>query len=225
MTDANQALPIAGWYPDPEDDKSDRWWNGTMWSDHRRVRTSAAPVAPAAAAAAAAPVGAGIPVPSDTPAADPAAAASVVNPADGSDFARPNPYANPAPAAPVYGGAPVYGQQPGGYAAQSPYQAPQQYAPYAYAPAEPRNGMAIAALITALSAIILPFVINPLVGAVLGFLALNRSKQLAATGQINTGRGMAIAAIITGLVLGIGSLLLYILIGVSISMSNSSTYY
>lgn len=219
MTDANQALPIAGWYPDPEDDKSDRWWNGTMWSDHRRVRTAAAPAAPATAAAA--PVSAGIPGAADAPATP----APVVNPADGSDFARPNPYANPAPtAAPVYGGASAYGQQPGAYPAQSPYQAQQQYAPYAYAPTEPRNGMAIAALITALSGILLNLVINPLVGAVLGFLALKRSTQLAATGQVNTGRGMAIAAIIVGLVLGLGAIILYTIIIIA-SINSSNSYY
>ena len=38
MSDPN-ALPIAGWYPDPENEAGDRWWNGATWSDHRRRAT------------------------------------------------------------------------------------------------------------------------------------------------------------------------------------------
>jgi hypothetical protein len=41
--------PIAGWYPDPENEAGDRWWNGSSWSDHRRARDAGAgwgPVAP-----------------------------------------------------------------------------------------------------------------------------------------------------------------------------------
>ena len=50
MSDPN-ALPIAGWYPDPENDKGDRWWNGATWSDHRRARNAPAGWAPSGAAA------------------------------------------------------------------------------------------------------------------------------------------------------------------------------
>ena len=46
MSDQN-ALPIAGWYPDPENDKGDRWWNGATWSDHRRPRNAGPGWAPA----------------------------------------------------------------------------------------------------------------------------------------------------------------------------------
>ncbi|MGN6501634.1 MAG: DUF2510 domain-containing protein, partial [Pseudolysinimonas sp.] len=47
MSDPN-ALPAAGWYPDPEDAESDRWWNGVSWSDQRRARNAASGWAPVA---------------------------------------------------------------------------------------------------------------------------------------------------------------------------------
>ncbi|HXR44411.1 MAG TPA: DUF2510 domain-containing protein [Pseudolysinimonas sp.] len=42
MSDPN-ALPIAGWYPDPENAAGERWWNGSGWSDHRRPATAPVP--------------------------------------------------------------------------------------------------------------------------------------------------------------------------------------
>lgn len=30
--------PRAGWYPDPTGDHRLRWWDGTDWTDHRRIR-------------------------------------------------------------------------------------------------------------------------------------------------------------------------------------------
>lgn len=241
MTDPTQSLPIAGWYPDPENERGDRWWNGSMWSDHRRARDAApvvapvapaapasqvgfaapgpAPVSPAAASAAAA---AGIVAPGATPAAS-AEGGAVTAPTDGSDYARPNPYAgaNPyaatAPAATPYA-APAaypqaYPQAYPGYAAQ----------PYAYAPAEPRNGLAIASLITSLSSVLFNLVLNPVAGIVLGFLALRKAREMESRGVVNSGRGMAVGGIITGFVFGIGGLLLYIIIFASIA--SQPTYY
>ena len=37
-------MTAAGWYPDPEDAASLRWWDGTAWTDHRHP-ASAAPAA------------------------------------------------------------------------------------------------------------------------------------------------------------------------------------
>jgi len=41
MTDA----PIAGWYPDPQDSASWRWWSGTGWTSDVTSRAAAAPEA------------------------------------------------------------------------------------------------------------------------------------------------------------------------------------
>jgi hypothetical protein len=54
MSDPNAALPVAGWYPDPEHETQDRWWDGTSWSDHRRPREASVSVAGSTAVAPAA---------------------------------------------------------------------------------------------------------------------------------------------------------------------------
>lgn len=35
--------PEAGWYADPDDARSDRWWDGARWSDARRPTVSDEP--------------------------------------------------------------------------------------------------------------------------------------------------------------------------------------
>jgi hypothetical protein len=64
-----QTLPIAGWYPDPEVQGHDRWWDGSSWSENRRV-VGGAPAAPPAPAAATGPVpgrrGPGLYIPGET---------------------------------------------------------------------------------------------------------------------------------------------------------------
>lgn len=52
MTDA---LPIAGWYPDPDAPGGDRWWNGTAWSEQRRGHASDSPTTQAMDSATATP--------------------------------------------------------------------------------------------------------------------------------------------------------------------------
>jgi Protein of unknown function (DUF2510) len=39
MPDA-ASTPVAGWYADPENAASDRWWDGSEWSQHRRAHAA-----------------------------------------------------------------------------------------------------------------------------------------------------------------------------------------
>jgi hypothetical protein len=178
MSDPN-AAPIAGWYPDPENEAGDRWWNGATWSDHRRARNAGpgwAPSDSAAAPAAVAPApGAapGIPVP-------PVAA----TPAD-----RPNPYAGtPAPGTPNMG--PMI----------QPYAPP--YA-YNYAPRTPmQNVPAFAGMITSLSALLFNWILFGLpgiVGAGISIVGLVKANRLVASGvTVGNGKGYALVGIISG---------------------------
>ncbi len=52
MTDA---LPIAGWYPDPDAPGGDRWWKGTTWSEQRRGHAGESPATQAMDSATATP--------------------------------------------------------------------------------------------------------------------------------------------------------------------------
>jgi hypothetical protein len=93
MSDPNAALPVAGWYPDPERDTQDRWWDGTAWSDHRRPRE-----APAGTVAA-----------PPAPAYVPAGTANPYGPPSGASGSSVTPYATPYPAQPVYAPYGAYG--------------------------------------------------------------------------------------------------------------------
>jgi hypothetical protein len=187
MSDPN-ALPIAGWYPDPEDDKGDRWWNGATWSDHRRPRNagpgwapSSAKKKPAAKKAAAA-----------EPAAEPAAIP--VPPAPAAAAAIPGIAAPaPAPAASPYTGAP-------GQPAYAPY-AP-AYA-YNYAPPQPmRNPLALGGMITSLVGLLFNWILfgaPGIVGGIISIVGLRKANQLIREGvTVGNGKAMAITGIATG---------------------------
>jgi hypothetical protein len=187
MSDPN-ALPIAGWYPDPEDDKGDRWWNGATWSDHRRPRNagpgwapSSAKKKPAAKKAAAA-----------EPAAEPAAIP--VPPAPAAAAAIPGIAAPaPAPAASPYTGAP-------GQLAYAPY-AP-AYA-YNYAPPQPmRNPLALGGMITSLVGLLFNWILfgaPGIVGGIISIVGLRKANQLIREGvTVGNGKAMAITGIATG---------------------------
>jgi hypothetical protein len=194
MSDPN-ALPVAGWYPDPEDDKGDRWWNGATWSDHRRPRNAGPgwapssakkkPAAKKAAAAVAEPAAApepaaGIPVP---PA--PAAAAAIPG------IAAPAPAA--APAVSPYAGTPA---QPG-YAPYAPAYA------YNYAPPQPmRNPLALGGMITSLVGLLFNWILfgaPGIVGGIISIVGLRKANQLIREGvTVGNGKAMAITGIATG---------------------------
>jgi hypothetical protein len=184
MSDPN-ALPIAGWYPDPENDKGDRWWNGATWSDHRRARNdpsqAKAPAAPAASSTPAVPAAPGVPATPGVPAV-------------------PVPPVAPAPAAAV-----------NPYATADPYAGPPApaYAPYApayapnYAPASPmRNPLALGGMITSLVALLFNFILfgaPGIAGGIVSIFALRRANQLVREGvTLGNGRGMAITGIASG---------------------------
>lgn len=186
MSDPN-ALPIAGWYPDPEDDKGDRWWNGATWSDHRRPRNAGPGWAPStagkkkpAAKKAAAPAAevaepAAIPVP-----AAPAAATAIPG------IAVPAPAINP-------------------YAGATPAQ-PTPYAPayaYNYAPPQPlRNPLALGGMITSLVGLLFNWILfgaPGIVGGIISIVGLRKANQLTREGvTVGNGKAMSITGIATG---------------------------
>jgi len=187
MSDPN-ALPIAGWYPDPENDKGDRWWNGATWSDHRRPR-NAGPgwvssgakksTAKKAAAVVAEPAAAVvIPVP---PAPAPATAIPGIAPAP--QFVNP------------YAGAP--GQPGPAYAPYAPAYAPN------YAPAQPmRNPLALGGMITSLVGLLFNWILfgaPGIVGGIISIVGLRKANQLIREGvTVGNGKVMAVTGIASG---------------------------
>ena len=226
MSDSTSSLPIAGWYPDPENAEGERWWNGASWSDHRRPKT-VTPPAPAPTAAgplASPPPAAGevppIPVPpvvaasvdAATPAVVPPVTAPAVAPAVDpvNPYAVPNPYAAPTPySAPAYGTPQPYAANP--YAATTPYG-------YGAAPST-KNTVALVGMIISLVALLLSFYgVTGIAGGIVSIVGLQKSGQLARAGVTQNGRGQAIAGIIVGFG---GAVLTWIIFGVVIGLASS----
>ncbi|TFD73380.1 DUF2510 domain-containing protein [Cryobacterium sp. Sr8] len=38
--DTPVTIPNPGWYPNPENGRQDRWWNGVSWSEQCKVRVA-----------------------------------------------------------------------------------------------------------------------------------------------------------------------------------------
>jgi Domain of unknown function (DUF4190) len=155
----------------------------------------------------------------------------------------PPPYSPQPPAAPPYGyppaqygGPPGYGGQPGyggppGYGGLPGYGAPPGY-PGHYDPYQPypagvgtTNGLAVGSLITSIAGVVFGIPLTlfcyigvpiPIVGVVLGVVALNQIKR---THQ--QGRGLAIAGIVVGAVMTV--VLLLIAIAVMALLINRSS--
>lgn len=128
----------------------------------------------------------------------------------------PPPYGQPAPggsyppapppSAPY--GQPTYGQSPYG---QAPYGQPGFGQPGGYGePERPKQrGMAITGLVLAL-VVCVPLV--PLVGAVLGLVVLLKGK-----GEVDRGRGLAVAALIVGALVTLAQIGFGVLVAVGVS--------
>jgi hypothetical protein len=194
MSDPN-ALTAAGWYPDPDDAASDRWWNGVSWSDQRRARGGATgwapvagPVTTASATTASAQPAPVPPVPVPPVAPYPAGTT------------RPDPYAgNASPGV----GSPASAGYPGSAAYPGPatYPGPAGYAPTADGVGA-RNPLAVGGMVTSLVALACNFILfgaPGITGAILSIVALRRANRLARSGvTTGTGRGMAITGIVVG---------------------------
>jgi len=181
-TDPNAALPVAGWYPDPEHDGQDRWWDGANWADHRRPREGvvAVPAAPFAA-----------------PAAGPAyVPAGTVNPYG----TAPTPY---GPGAVAYDpGAVAYGSTPPAYPA---------YGAYGYAPSAPQNVPALVGFILALVGFVIgifTYGALALAGGIVSIVGLVKASKMKKAGLPDHRYGMAL----TGVIVGFGSIVLTILL-------------
>ena len=194
------SAPQPGWYADPENPAGERWWNGSGWSDHKRNSTEAAAAAASTAAFA--------PVTPAVPAAD-SAGFTFGSPASVGSDPRPDPYAPPAQgvATPYYS-SPYVG---------APYGAPTYGSGI--------NGFALAGVIVSAAG----WLIIPLLGAIAGIIlsafGLRAARQREAAGNPNSGRGLAMAGLIVGIIVGaISVLVLIIYIVAIISMMSYPSY-
>lgn len=172
--------PQAGWYADPEDPAGERWWNGSGWSDHKRAATVGADAA------------SGDEVP-QIPAAG-AADTGFTFGAPAGSAASPDPYASAAPYAP----AAPYASTP---YAPAPYGAPQR---------SNTNGLAIAGLAVSAAGWIIAGVLAAIAGIILSGFGLARARQMEAAGHPNSGRGIAMAGLVIGIVVLVLGVLLFV---------------
>jgi hypothetical protein len=198
---SDSAPPAAGWYADPENPAGERWWNGSGWSDHKRAATVAETAAPVVA-----------------PVADPSGFAFGTGAASAAD-GRPDPYAVPTQ--------PYYGAPTATPSAGSPY-APSPYSPAPYgAPAYGggTNGLALAGLIVSAAGWLVLGIIASIAGIILSAFGLAQARKREAAGNPNTGRSLAMAGLIVGIVVtGIGIILVVSYVGLMMSLTTSGYY-
>lgn len=152
------------------------------------------------------------------------------NGAGWSDQKRPTTVAAPvAPAsAPATGF--TFGVPAGDEPRPDPY-APTAYSPTSYSPTPygaPRpgttNGLAIAGLVVSAAGWIVLGVLASIAGIILSGFGLARAKQAEAAGLPNSGRGLAMAGLVIGIVVTVIGLLLIALYAVVIATSFSASY-
>jgi hypothetical protein len=168
--------PQPGWYADPENPAGERWWNGSAWSDHKRGATQTGSAAPTTVT----PLAAGT-----TVAATPDAGFTFGSPTPVTSDPRPDPYAPPAQgvATPYYS-SPYVG---------APYGAP------AYGSGV--NGLALAGLLVSAMGWLVLSVLGPIAGIILSAFGLRAARQREAAGNPNSGRGLAMAGLVVGIIL------------------------
>lgn len=114
------------------------------------------------------------------------------------------------------------------YATPEPANGQVTPAPYyaAPAPGAGTNGLAVAGLITSAVAWLLIPLLGPIVGIILSALGLRAAKQREAVGNPNSGRGVALAGLIVGIVIaGISLLVVVAYVALFTSLATSSSYY
>lgn len=205
------SAPQPGWYADPENPAGERWWHGSGWSDHKRDSTETATAA-GAAAFSVAPLAPALGTP------DPAVTIAPVTPSpDSAGFTfgssapvasdpRPDPYAPPAQgvATPYYS-SPYVG---------APYGAPAYGAGI--------NGLALAGVIVSAAGWLIIPLLGPIAGIILSVFGLRTAGRREAAGNPNSGRGLAMAGLIVGIIVGaIGALVLVIYI---VALASVMTY-
>lgn len=156
-----------------------------------------------------------------------------------SDHKRP---ATPAPAAGFSFGVPAGDEpRPDPYAPAPPASAATPYAPTTYAPATyastpyaptpygaPRagttNGLAIAGLVVSAAGWLVLGVLASIAGIILSGFGLARAKQAEAAGNPHSGRGMAMAGLVIGIVVTVIGLIVIGLYAVLIATSFGSSF-